>query len=200
MPTFPRTEVEIIALAQLVAEGLGRMAEDFPSPPISANDLQASITEYTVELNATIEADMASKARHAAKDKAFEATVDGVKRILKYAEATAKSPEKLEGLSWSRRRDKTPLKVPGEVRNIAMGNQGENWVVLSWNPPVEGGLTAAYQIQRKQANGAWEDAGVATETEYVVANQPRGVDLSYHVIAVNKAGRGQPSGVVTAVL
>lgn len=144
---------------------------------------------------------MASQAQHAAKDQAFAAIAEGVKRILKYAEATVgKNTEKLAGLGWGRRRDKTSLKVPGEVRNIAMGNQGDTWVVLSWNPPVEGGLTAAYQIQRKQATGPWEDAGTATETEYVVANQPRAVELSYRVIAVNKAGRGQPSGVVSAVL
>jgi hypothetical protein len=34
----------------------------------------------------------------------------------------------------------------------------------------------------------------------MLGNQPRGVEFSYRVYAVNKAGTGQPSGMVTAVL
>src|SRR5438132_581626 len=66
--------------------------------------------------------------------------------------------------------------------------------------PWQGGLPAAYRIDRSQAKGPWEEAGTSATTEKIMANQPRGVDLSYRVIAVNKSGQGQPSGVVTAVL
>ena len=78
--------------------------------------------------------------------------------------------------------------------------QGDTWVVLLWNPPVEGGLTAAYQIQRQQAAGTWEDVATSMETEHLLSTQPRGVQLAYRVVAVNKAGAGSPSGVVSAVL
>ena len=33
-----------------------------------------------------------------------------------------------------------------------------------------------------------------------MSNQPRGVELSYRIVAVNKAGVGQPSATVTVVL
>lgn len=33
-----------------------------------------------------------------------------------------------------------------------------------------------------------------------MSNQPRGVELQYRVLAVNKAGTGQPSTTVTLVL
>jgi hypothetical protein len=201
MSTFPRSETQIVALSQLVAEGLGKMAEDFPSPPVPATELQNRLSAYSAALSGTIEADMTSQRQHAAKDEALTEIVDGVKADIKYAEALArKNPEKLAGIGWGRRRDRTPLEPPGEVRDIALGNQGDTWVALKWNPPVNGGLTAAYQIQRKNGTGAWEDAGISMTTERLMLDQPRGVELSFRVIATNKAGAGQPSGVVTAVL
>ncbi len=38
------------------------------------------------------------------------------------------------------------------------------------------------------------------DTEDLVSNQPRGVGFDYRVIAVNKAGAGQPSATVTVAL
>jgi fibronectin type III domain protein len=144
---------------------------------------------------------MSSKQQHAAKDKVLADIITGMRANLKYAEATAhKTPEKLDGLGWSARHAKTPLQVPGEVRDITMPQQGDSWVVLSWNPPGSGGLSAAYVIQRKQPTGGWEDVATAMTTEYLLSNQPKGLELSYRVVARNKAGSGQPSGVVTAVL
>ena len=38
------------------------------------------------------------------------------------------------------------------------------------------------------------------ETEHRAMDQPRGVELDYRVVALNKAGTGAASGIVTAVL
>jgi hypothetical protein len=38
------------------------------------------------------------------------------------------------------------------------------------------------------------------DTEQMVSSQPRGMVLDYRVLAVNKAGVGQPSATVTVVL
>jgi hypothetical protein len=201
MPTFPKKETEIIALAQMVGDGLSKMADDFPHPPLAVADLQAKVTEYNGILSATVEADMASQRQHAAKAEVLAEIRDGVSANLRYAEITArKEPEKLAGLGWGPRRDKSPLAPPGEVRDINIDSQGDTWLILSWHPPVNGGLTAAYHIERKQGTGAWEAAATSATTEKSVTDQPRGVELSYRVIAVNKAGSGAPSGVVTAVL
>jgi len=67
-------------------------------------------------------------------------------------------------------------------------------------PPVDGGAPTFYRIQRQMEGAQWEDAGTATNTEQLVSNQPRGVELHYRVLAINKAGIGQPSATVTAVL
>jgi hypothetical protein len=73
-------------------------------------------------------------------------------------------------------------------------------VILGWKPPVDGGVVGIYQIQRKRDTGAWEDTAIATGTQQLMSNQPRGVELSYRVFAVNRSGTGQPSGTVTVVL
>jgi len=61
-------------------------------------------------------------------------------------------------------------------------------------------VPAYYGIQRKKDGTGWEEAGTSTDTEQLMSNQPRGVELDYRVIAVNKAGIGQPSATVTLVL
>ena len=41
---------------------------------------------------------------------------------------------------------------------------------------------------------------MAVDSQILLNGQERGVELEYHVIAVNKAGEGEPSNIVTAVL
>ena len=201
MSVLPKTELEIIALAQTVVEGLTRMSADFPAPPVPVSDLVAWLADYTSALHGGTEADMVSKVQVAAKNQAVQRIREGIKANLGYAEITArKDALKLAGLGWGPKRERTPLETPGEVRDIVIGKQGAGFVLLKWTAPVNGGAPAAYEVQRQQDNGSWEEAGVSATTEHVAANQPRGVSLNYRVIAVNRAGSGAPSGVVSAVL
>ncbi|NIM50390.1 MAG: hypothetical protein GTO22_14265 [Gemmatimonadales bacterium] len=87
------------------------------------------------------------------------------------------------------------------MRDIAIKAEGETWVVLDWKPPVDGGAVAAHRIQRRKRDGGyWRDVATSVHTEDLVSNQPRGIEFDYRVIAVNKAGAGQPSAAVTVVL
>ena len=201
MPTLPRTEAEFIALTQRVCDGLTTMAQDFPNPPVAVADIQALVAKYGTVLSAVTQAEMDSQAQHTAKAGVLKQIEDGVKSNLKWAEVTArKTPEKLTGLGWGPRRSKTPLQAPGEITKLTIVNEADTWLLLSWQSPADGGLPSAYRIQRQQGTGPWENAETATATQLVMSNQPRGVQLSYRVIAVNKAGESQPSGVVQAVL
>lgn len=201
MPNFPRGESDIVALAKSVTEGFAKVPEIFPAPPISFDEMQARRARHDAAIAATILAENAFRAQHATKDQAQADVVDGLKINLKYAEAVARNnPEHLTILGWGPRRDGSGLKAPGEVRDIAVVSQSESSIHLRWNPPADGGIPAFYQIQRMREGGPWEDAGTATATEQLLLNQPKGVPLTYWVIAVNKAGAGQPSGIVKVVL
>ena len=200
MPRFPQTEPDITALAELLAEGLGRAPEDFPTPPVPATQLRAKLDAYAQARAATVVAETAFREQHAIKDEALEDLVS-TKADLKYAEFAVKDrPEKLSQLGWAQRRGATPLKAPGEVRNIKLAGEGDSWVVLRWESPSDGGKPAFYKIHRQSDEGRWDEVGTSTNTEQLMSNQPRGVSLNFRVVAVNKAGEGPPSATVTVVL
>jgi len=93
------------------------------------------------------------------------------------------------------------LEVPGQARTLEAPRQGEGWIFLDWKAPTDGGKVAAYKVKRRQRpSGPWTDAGMAIESEITLSDQARGEELEYRVIAVNKAGEGEPSNTVMAVL
>ena len=72
---------------------------------------------------------------------------------------------------------------------------------LEWKKPKDGGPVATYLVQVSHAGkGDWRTASLCFETEITLAEQERGVQLEYQVVALNKAGEGLPSNVVAAVL
>jgi len=203
MSRFPRSEPDIAALALVVTQGLGQASDDFPTPPVTVDEMQGRLDAYNAARSAAISAETEAREQHAAKDDALEQLVDGVKANLKYAEiAVRDQPEKLGQLGWGVPNRGSALEAPGEVRDIAIRAEGDTWVVLDWKAPADGGAIAAYKIQLRNADGSgsWELADTSVETEHMLSNQPRGVGLEYRVIAVNRAGRGKPSATVTVVL
>jgi hypothetical protein len=198
---FPRTESEIATLAARVIEGLTNAAEDFPTPPIPAEALRGKLEAFTTADTETVAAKTTFRDRHAVKDGALAELVDALKADLRYAEiAVRDAPQKLNALGWRLPRDGTPLQPPGETRDITIVSEGDTWAILRWKPPADGGAPAFYRIQRRQEGAPWDDAGITATTEQLMSNQPRGVQLHYRVIAVNKAGDGPPSATVTLVL
>ncbi|MBI4501646.1 MAG: fibronectin type III domain-containing protein [Gemmatimonadetes bacterium] len=124
-----------------------------------------------------------------------------MKKDLRYAELETRGKRgKLKQLGWSAPREKAALEPPGEVRDIAIRAEGDTWLVLDWNPPGDGGAPAAYKVQRKKPDSAWELVATSMELETLVSGQPRGLEMQFRVVAANKAGEGQPSGVVNVVL
>ena len=70
---------------------------------------------------------------------------------------------------------------------------------LDWKQPVDGGRVSAYKVQSR-SGGNWQDVATAIETEATLVDQPKGAELEYRVIAINKAGDGLPSNTVMVVL
>ena len=145
----------------------------------------------------------AAEAATTAKDEALEALADAMKADLRYAENTVNfDDDKLKLIGWSGRKAATTLTPPGQPRLLEAPKQGEGWVFLDWKPPADGGRSAAYTIERRAAGADdhWQAVATAIETEATLVAQPRGPELEYRIIAVNKAGDSPPSNTVMAVL
>lgn len=199
---FPEAEPEITSLALRVIEGLRELGADLPSAPIPADELQDRLDRFNASKTRVVNATTTLREEHAVNDQDLEHLVDGTKANLKYAEVVFRDqPGKLSQLGWGPRRNGSTLEAPGEVRDIRILAEGDTWITLRWNPPVNGGAVGAYRIQRKrQDGGGWEDVGSSVATEQMLSNQPRGIEMDYRVLAANKAGVGQPSATVTVVL
>jgi hypothetical protein len=201
MPVFPKAEGKILALARLVIEGLRRSPEDFPKPPVSADELEAGAWDCEAKLTAATAADAARHQAHVDKDKAFAEFTRRLKAVLAYAEIAARrQPAKLTGLGWGPRRAKQRPQAPGEVRSPRIEEQGETHVILTWKRPVDGGRVVAYTIEGKRDGSPWQPVATQTKTRARLDDQPRGVELEYRVFAWNKVGQGNPSATVRAVL
>jgi len=202
MAQFPRTEPEVVVLAQDMATGLAANAATFPTPPVAPADLQTAIGAYVTARDAAVAAVAAAEQATATKNEALQALTDDMKADLRYAENTVNyDDDQLKLIGWGGRKAKTSLEAPGQTRSLEAPREGEGWVFLDWKEPVDGGAVAAYKIQRRlRPDGPWSDAGMAIESEITLTNQERGKEWEYRVLAVNKAGEGEPSNTVMAVL
>ena len=202
MARFPRTEPKIALLASLLADGLESASDDFPNAPVASGELHALLAAFNEAVSAVTAAEAELSERRATKRRALTKLMRSMKADLRYAEfAARKAPEKLTELGWGRRRSRRPLEHPGEVRNHRITKEGRTWIALAWKAPDDGGAVVAYAIERRKSEGgSWEPVVTVTDTKHRMVDQPRGVELSYRVVAMNNAGRGAPSATVTAVL
>ena len=202
MARFPKSEAEVAALAQQMIHGLTANPEDFSSPPVAPEDLQTALATYIAARDAAVTSAAAAAQGTAAKDDALQTLTDQMKADLRYAENTHNFDHgKLRLLGWGGRAERTSLEVPGQVRTLEVVREGDGWLLLDWKEPGAGGQVAAYRVQsRRREEGPWRDVGMGVDSQILLNGQERGVELEYHVIAVNKAGEGEPSNIVTSVL
>jgi len=202
MARFPRTEAEIAALADAMITGLTANAVLYPAPPVAVLDLTAAKTAYITELNAVIAAKAVAEAATSAKDETLEDLIDAMKTNLRYAENTVDFDDaKLNLIGWAGKAAGTPLAAPGQVRSLEVPRQGAGWLMLDWKAPVDGGAPVAYKVTRRERPaGDWEDMATAVITEATLVQQPTAKELEYRIIAVNKAGEGEPSDTEMVVL
>lgn len=202
MARFPRVEPGISELAQKMAAGLAANAAVYPAPPVSAAELEAALTAYVVAREAAVAAQAAAEQATAVKSAALQALVENMKVDIRYAEDTVKrSGPKLALIAWDARKRKSRLRAPGQVLALEARREGPGWIMLGWKKPVDGGAPRVYKIQeRSGAESQWRDAGIAMATEITLHDRERGKEGEYRVVAVNRAGEGEPSNTVVAVL
>lgn len=201
MARFSICEADLKVLAQNIITGLEGNA-DFPDPPVSANDLQDLLNTFIGQGEDSVAAQAAAQQVTEAKQGGHENLSAAMRSVLRYAENTAEGNDaKLTALGWGGKAPQTPLQVPGQPRSMEAPRQGPGWVFLDWKAPADGGTAVSYKIERRELpGGEWETVGMAMETETTLNNQARGRELEYRVIAANKAGEGEASNAVMAVL
>ena len=202
MASFPRNESDIVKLAQQMAAGLTENSDDFPEPPVDPAELRAVLEEYAEAGAAAKFAAAAATERYAAKAAVLQNMIDLVKANIRYAEfAVKRDHAKLKLIGWGGRRPRTPLEAPGQVRSLDTVEEGVGWIRLDWKKPREGGRVASYRIEsRNRKQREWRQVVTTAHDHIELTEQEHGVELEYQVIAFNKAGEGEPSNAVVAVL
>ena len=208
MANFPRTEPTVLALVQKMITGLTANAATFPNLPIPVSappgipSLTLMTSNYTTARDAAMAAQAAAEQATTSKNAVLDTLVEAMKKDLRHAETiTSFNDDLLKKIGWSGRKAKEDLVAPGQCRTLEAPRQGEGWVFLDWKEPIDGGKPAAYKIQRRERPaGDWQDVSTAMDSETTLVDQPRGKELEYRAVAVNKAGDGEPSNTVLAVL
>ena len=205
MARFPKREPEIKSLAQNMVTGLtGNDAGPslFPNPPVTPVALAALLDSLIGLSDVQVAAQAAAEQATQTKATALDDLVTAMKADLRYAEDHVSYDDaKLSTLGWGTRATPTALSVPGQPRSLEAPRQGEGWIFLDWKLPVDGGLVAAYRIERRERPaGDWMLIAMAIESEATLNNQERGKDWEYRILATNKLGESTPSNTIAAVL
>jgi len=202
MPRFPKKEADIAALAERLYAGLTGNVSIYPRPPVRVLFLRWKTLKYLSFRDTAMAKQAFAQAATATKDEVLADLGDAMKADIRYAKNTVDfDDEKLKLIGWAGRKAATPLAIPGQARLLEAPRQGEGWVFLDWKAPTDGGNPSAYKVMRRERPaGLWEDAATVVITEATLVEQPRGKELEYRIIAVNKSGDGEPSNTAMVVL
>lgn len=202
MARFPRTEPEVVALAEAMETGFVNNQAIYPAPPVIPPIFAGLRAAYTSAKNVLIAAQAAAEQATTAKDDALDDMVEAMKSNIRYAENTVNfDDDKLKLISWAGRKAATALQVPGQTRLLEAPKQGDGWVFLDWKKPSDGGALSAYKVMRRERpEGGWSEVATAVISEATLVEQPKGKELEYKIIAVNKTGDGEASNTVMVVL
>jgi hypothetical protein len=201
---FPSRELDIVRLAQDVANGLTDNSDMFPAPPAQSERLLEAVSAYNTARDAAVAAQATAVQGTASKNKALRELTGLLKSDLRYAESMSNGdPSRLQLVGWGPPRSPrfNDLEIPGQVITLEVRQEGSSWVSLGWKEPFDGGPVSAYRVQRRRREGGeWTDVGTSVETAVTLRDQEPGVELEYRVIALNRAGEGPASNVVRVVL
>ena len=202
MGQFPKAEPNVAILADQMIAGFTGGAEIYPAPPVNVATLTQLRDGYTAAKNHLTATQAQAEQATVTKDGQLDLLVEAMKKDIRYAENTASgNDELLKIIGWSGRKAPEPLQMPGQAKFLAVTRQEEADVDLTWQAPDEGGKPSAYRVMRRERPaGPWLDVATAITTEAFLIDQPRGKEFEFRVLAVNKAGEGEPSNTVVIVL
>lgn len=91
------------------------------------------------------------------------------------------------------------LAAPGQVSALAATAQASSSVTLSWQAPTAGGMPSSYTVQYRIAgasNWPMSTASLSGTSQTITSLSPS-TAYDFSVVAVNAAGSGPPSAIVT---
>jgi hypothetical protein len=209
MATFPKTEKDIVALAENMVAGLTQHAGYFPSIQLAQIAvLNDKIVEFK-ELKGKQE--VAKGDMHVAtidKDSNLDELAEMMKNYLTKAEMDChEAPEKLTEIGWGTRQQPSPIPAPGTPINMVVEAEGIGEIWLKWSKPTTngGGTVRNYIVERctKLSDnnfGPWTFVQSAYKNKAHLTEQPSNARLLYRVKASNGGGESMPSNTVLVVL
>ena len=207
MAQFPDAEADMVVLANAMVAGYGAHAADFPSADGPA--LTAALSAYGAAKNAQINAMGVAQVATETKDVKVAALEDVMRAELKKSEVdVGGDSEKLEYIGWGPKAPPSPAARPGQPRVLEAVFQGAGPLSLDWKGPARGtgGVVRTYVVERREQPagggpfGVWAQVAIALASEILLADQPRGQQLEYRIIAVNTGGKSIPSNTAAVVL
>ena len=202
MPQFPKTEMDIMKLADDIVQGLTNNPATYPSPPITPVQLGSDLISVIQAHDDAVAKSAAAEQATTLKNERLADLAKKMRDNLRYCEITVDyDDDKLKLIGWGGRAAPTPLEKPHQCTNFRATEEGAGWIEFAWYAPKKGGKVGGYRIlSREHGANAWSIAEASFETSARLENQLQGKSMDYCVVASNKAGQSPESNIVTAVL
>ena len=203
---FPKSEAEIMKLAQNMISGFTDNPTVFPAPPFTPTQQQTRLTAVKTKINDVVQKTAEKEQAVDDKDAEMLAMTEEMKECIGYAEYVTKGDDaKLKLIGWSGRAEPQKQLPPGQPRGFEIVEQGAGWVHFDWKDAKgaeAGGAVQMYKLLARplKSAGDMKEIGASVVSEITLTDQPRGVETEYAVVAVNKAGQSQPSNSITLTL
>ena len=111
MANFPKSENDVVGLAEAMVDGYTEYGEDFPG--VAVLTLETALTEFKAARAAQESARGQARIATTAKNDKFAALVELMKNDLKVSEVdTADDPDKLSLIGWGTKSPGTPIAPP----------------------------------------------------------------------------------------
>ena len=206
MANFPKSEAEVVVLAEAMIAGYGAHAVDFPS--VDPASLGTSLGDYKTTRDSQEDARAQAQLATEAKNEKLGELVEIMKNDLKLSEVdTVADPTKLTQIGWGPKSDPSPIIPPNQPANLTPVTEGAGTVTLKWDKPSNGstgGYVRNYLIQRRDKDsgefGPWNLLDTVYHEIAELSGQPQQTQMEYRVKASNAAGESLPSNVATVVL
>jgi len=149
MPRFPKTEAEIIALAQQIENGLNNN-QNLAASPVNKNDFAAIYSAFIAKRDLILVKEAELSIDHDEKDDLQDDLTEAMQRVIDYLDSFTNSDgAQLASIGWGSAAAPTK-QPPGQPRVLEIISQTDAILSLDWKNPADGGRVASYRVERRE--------------------------------------------------